>query len=135
VAKTKQVTPPWLTDQGIDMTKVPLEHNFKTAVGSDPKQARNSNLVLGCASSYRRLEAAVFLMGLLAFLREDDLETRIVVVENLGTTHSECCARVLFSELRRVKSSNATRRYVNAIIRVLERFPTALVQSEFEALA
>ena len=72
---------------------------------------------------------------MLTFLREDDLATRIVVVENLGTTRSECCARVLFSELRRVKCSNVTRRYVNAIIRVLERFPAALVQSEFEALA
>lgn len=135
MVKNQGVILPWLTDQGIDMKKVPLEHNFKTAVGPDPKRARDSIRVLGCASSYGRKEATVFLMGLLAFLREDDLATRIVVVENLGTAMTEHCARVLFSELRKVRCSNTTRRYVNAMISVLERFPTELIQSGFESLA
>jgi hypothetical protein len=53
----------------------------------------------------------------------------------LQYTHSQQCAAVLFSELRRVKSSNTTRRYIDAILRVLKRFPEELIRTEFEALA
>jgi hypothetical protein len=135
VAKPRMVIPSFVAAQGVDMAQVPLDYNFKAAVGSDPKKAQKSIRVLGCAIGHGRIDAAVFLVGLLGFLREDDWETRIVTVENLASAQSEYCAKVLFSELRRVKSSNTTRRYINAILDVLERFPSTLTHAEFESLA
>ncbi len=48
---------------------------------------------------------------------------------------TEGCVRVLFDELKRVKSTNSTRRYLNEVIDVLSRMPPELVLSGFEELA
>jgi hypothetical protein len=45
------------------------------------------------------------------------------------------CADLLFSELKRVKSSNTTRRYLTAVIEVLSLMPPELIQEGFETLA
>ena len=42
---------------------------------------------------------------------------------------------LLFAELKRVKSSNTTRRYLTTIIKVLARMPSELVLDGFEMLA
>jgi hypothetical protein len=45
------------------------------------------------------------------------------------------CADLLFGELKRVKSSNTTRRYLTTIIKVLASMPSELIQAGFESLA
>jgi hypothetical protein len=45
------------------------------------------------------------------------------------------CAELLFEELKRVRSSNTTRRYLGAVIKVLSAMPSELVEEGFEALA
>lgn len=126
---------PWMIDGRVDMKKVPLGHDFETAVGRDAELARNSIDVLGVASAYGRVEATVFLMGLLAYLPGDDWGMRIAIVESIRMTRTRRCAALLFSELRRVKSSNTTRRYLNTIIDALLHFPERLVREEFESLS
>jgi hypothetical protein len=81
-----------------------------------------------------RKEAGVFLLGLLVNC-EDDWEKRITIVEALRFFETKACADCLFSELRRVESSNTTRRYLTAIIKVLVKMPSELVEDGFEALA
>ena len=45
------------------------------------------------------------------------------------------CADLLFSELKRVKSSNTTRRYLATVIKVLSSMPSELIEAGFRALA
>jgi hypothetical protein len=126
---------PWLVDGALDMAKIPLEYNYKTALGPDREEALNSLRVIAAATSHGRPEASVFLMGFLVNLPLDNWEMRIETVEALRDSETERCAALLFSELRRVKSSNTTRRYINTIIKVLARFPARLTRGEFDALA
>ena len=58
-----------------------------------------------------------------------------MVVKGLRELHTSGCASVLFAELKRVKSSNTTRRYLKTVIDVLASLPSELVKSGFEELA
>jgi hypothetical protein len=49
--------------------------------------------------------------------------------------HTRPCADLLFSELKRVKSSNTTRRYLGAVIKALSFMPSELIKEGFEKLA
>ena len=81
-----------------------------------------------------RMEAGIFLMGLLVTC-EHNWEKRISIVEAMTGIDTKPCANLLFAELKRVKSSNTTRRYLGAIIKVLSTMPSELVEEGFEALA
>ena len=48
---------------------------------------------------------------------------------------TEVCINVLFGELKRVKNTNSTRRYLNEVIDVLSCMPPALVRPGFEEIA
>src|SRR5271157_3494985 len=76
----------------------------------------------------------VFLLGLLVNC-EDNWEKRIEIAEALKGIDTKPCADLLFGELKRVKSSNTTRRYLGAVIKVLSDMPTELVEEGFQALA
>ena len=84
--------------------------------------------------SHGRQEAGVFLLGLLVAC-DDNLERRSLIVEALRGVNTKACADLLFGELRRVKSSNTTRRYLATVIRVLASMPSELIQDGFTALA
>ena len=47
---------------------------------------------------------------------------------------TEACVQVLFDELRQVKNTNRTRRYLRELIGVLSCMPPCLVRSGFEEL-
>ena len=48
---------------------------------------------------------------------------------------TEACVDVLLGELRTVKSTNSTRRYLQAVIGTLSGMPPKLVRSKLQALA
>lgn len=136
MAKLRLTDLPFVPPDGfIDMKSVPLGSNFQRAVGEDREAAIDSLRVLQSASYHGRKEASVFLAGFLVSLPADDWEMRRVAVEALRDTRTEGCASLLFWELRRVKCSNTTRRYVNTILEVLTRFPEELVGAQLRALA
>jgi hypothetical protein len=81
-----------------------------------------------------RAEAGVFLLGLLVNC-EDNWEKRIKIVEARKGIDTKPCADLLFAELKRVKSSNTTQRYLMTVIKALSYMPSELVQAGFEALA
>ena len=85
-------------------------------------------------SDQGRAEAGVFLFGLLVNC-EDNWEKRIKIVEAMKGIHTKACADLLFGELKRVKSSNTTRRYLATVIKVLSCMPSELIEEGFEALA
>lgn len=136
--KTKRIPgprPPWLTADGyLDPSRLPLDPYLDQAVSEDEKKSRNGIGILSMMHGHGRREAGIFLVGLLVHA-PDDWEKRIRIVEALHEFKTEGCARVLFGELKRVKNSNTTRKYLDAVIKALSWFPPELVRARFEELA
>ena len=84
--------------------------------------------------SHGRTEAGIFLLGLLVNC-EDNWKKRISIIEAMRSIHTKPCADLLFNELKRVKSSNTTRRYLASVITVLSTMPSELTEDGLEALA
>ena len=127
--------PPWLTAEGyVDPAKYPIEPYLAQAVSEDEEKSRKGIGMLRMMQQYGRVDAGIFLLGMFVNA-PDDWGKRIRLVEALNGFRTEACARVLFGELKRVKSSNTTRIYLGAVIKALSRFPPELVQAGFEELA
>src|SRR5271157_3456582 len=126
---------PWITKQGFfDSTKFPIDNVLKHALSDDDRVFRSGLRILRLMIHQGRIEAGVFLLGLLVNY-EDNWEKRIEIVEALKGIDTKPCADVLFSELKRVKSSNTTRRYLEAVIKVLSDMPSELIEDGFQTLA
>ena len=52
-------------------------------------------------------------------------------MEAMRTIHTKPCADLLFNRLKRVKSSNTTRRYLATVIKLLSTMPSELVEEGF----
>jgi len=100
----------WITEDGsLDAAKFPIEGILQQAMESDRTKFKSGLAMLGLMHRSGRKEAGVFLMGLLA-ASEENWERRLPIVEALRNVQTDACARLLFAELRRVRSSNTTRR-------------------------
>jgi len=89
--------------------------------------------LLGVMQHAGRIEAGIYLMGLLAGA-PDDWEWRTAIVEALHGFDIEGCARLLFCELRAVKGSNTTRRYRDAVLKTLATLPAESTRAGFAAM-
>jgi len=126
---------PWITKEGfLDPTQFPIDGVLRQALSDDEQQFRSGLTMLDSMYARGRQEAGVFLIGLLVTC-DDHWERRIKIVESLRVIYTKPCADLLFGELRRVKSSNTTRRYLTTIIKVLADMPSELIKAGFEALA
>lgn len=81
-----------------------------------------------------RLEAGLYLIGLLNYCA-CDLRRLEVIAEQLGHFPHESSANALLAEIRRLRSSNTTRRYLARVLRSLVVLPPHLVRSGLELLA
>lgn len=125
---------PWITKDGsLDLAKLPIEGILKQALDDDTEKRRSAVQVLSSMHHVGRPEAGVFLLGLF-ISAPDDWETRSEIVEALARVHTPGCARALVDELKRVKSSNTTRRYLSVILRALSRMPLTLTRDGLEDL-
>ncbi len=125
----------WISKDGdLDPAKFPIDGTLKQALSSDMGQFRSGLNMLGSMCAHGRDEAGIFLLGLWVACN-DDLERRSLIVEALGGVNTKACADLLFAELKRVKSSNTTRRYLAAVNKVLASMPSELVQEGFTSLA
>ncbi len=112
----------------------PIDGVLRQALSDDDEEFRSGLSMLSSMYGHGRLEAGVFLLGVLVNC-EDNWEKRITIVEVLTGIRTKPCADILFRELKRVKSSNTTRRYLGAVIKVLSSMPSELIDEGFEALA
>ena len=85
-------------------------------------------------SSAGRVEAGVFLLGLLQHYRED-FARLTELAKALSSFPTVATVDALSAELRRVKGSSSTRRYLRRIIDTLEYFPEKLVQEQIQSLS
>ncbi len=126
---------PWITPEGsFDPTQFPIDSTLRQCVSGNSEELRWGCRLLATMVGHGRVEAGVFLLGLLDYF-QDDLSALGVVVESLGEFEDARCAAALFSELRRVASSNKTRRYLDTVIGTLTRLPADMVQERFLGLA
>ena len=126
---------PWITPSGtLDPSKFPIESVLRQTQSRSFEEFRSACVFLGSMVFHGRIDAGVYLLGLLRYHR-DDLTKLEVVIESLRSFREGVCATALFDELRRVKSSNATRRYLDQVIRELTMFPPDMVQAQFHSLA
>ena len=126
---------PWITKEGwLDPAKFPIETPVGQCLNPRADAFGHGCRFLGSMASHGRKDAGIFLLGLLRY-HEDDLAIAATVVESLGGFHDERCVSALFAELRRVTSSNRTRKYLDTVIHTLLRMPVGIVQAGFDDLA
>jgi hypothetical protein len=126
---------PLITTEGyIDPAHFPIESVLKQALSDDDQEFVTGLNMLRSMYAHGRTEAGVFLLG--RFVNcDDNWEKRIRIVEAMTGMHTKPCANLLFGELKRVKNSNTTRRYLRAVIKVLSSMPSDLIEEGFETLA
>ena len=126
---------PWITAEGwFDPTKFPIDSTLRQCLSSKEGELRGGCSLLASMVSHGRVEAGIFLLGLLRY-HEDEWSVLGVVVESLGAFKDARCAAALFGELRRVPSSNKTRTYLNLVIGTLTRLPADMVLERLWELA
>ena len=126
--------PSWLNECGqLLPEKLPLDSTLARAISGDKRECREAVRLLGVMQQSGRVEAGIYLMGLLASA-PDDWEWRTAIVEALHGFDIEGCVRLLFCELRSVKGSNTTRRYRDAVLKTLAALPAGLTRAGFAAM-
>lgn len=134
--KTNRPVPkvPSITEDGFfDPAHFPIDSVLKQALSDDRRKFHSAVSLLRSMYNYDRKEAGVFLIGLLLTCG-DNWEKRRAIATALFDVQNEVCVDVLFGELKRVKNTNSTRRYLNEVIDVLSCMPPPLVLPGFEEL-
>ena len=125
----------WTTPEGyLDLNKFPIEPGLRQSLDQDPNLFRSGVMLLQSMVRNGRVEAGVYLLGLMGY-HADDLERLKTVVEALGAFHCRQAVSALVSEFYRIESSNTTRGYLTEVLKALGRFPRALAEAPLLDLA
>ncbi len=105
--------PRWITAEGtIDVAELPIDGILKQAIDPEFERFRSACGLLGCMAGAGGREAGLYLIGLLGFY-PSDLQRLEVIAGQLGHFSHESSANALLAEIRRVRSSNTTRQYLD----------------------
>lgn len=126
--------PPTLEAGCSDAENGSIDAAAKLALSDDPQEYCWALRLLRDMAEFKRGEAAVFLIGLLMTCG-DNWEKRLAIVEMLHPVKSDACVDVLIGELRRVRSVNSTRRYLQGVLDTLACLPPELVRPGLIALS
>ncbi len=132
--KSPIIAAPWLTERGIDLSRVPIDSILLQAVSPVDEEFRSGCSLLRSMSYAGRVEAGVFLLGLIRYYPEDYARLTLIA-EALASFPVVATVDTLASELRRVKGSSSTRRYLRRIIDTLAYFPAKLVEDQVQSLS
>jgi hypothetical protein len=125
----------WITAEGtLDLAKLPIDGILREAIDPEFERFRSACVLLGSMASAGRLEAGLNLIGLLACYASD-LQKLEVIAGQLRHFPHESSANALLAEIRRVRSSNTTRRYLGRVLQSLSVLPLHFVKSGLEVLA
>jgi hypothetical protein len=120
----------WITKGGfLDPLKLPLAPILSQALEEDEELFRSGCTVLSSIASRGGREAGIFLLGLLAYYREQPKQLG-TVVSALSSFPTPATVEALAGELYRVESTIATRRYMNSVLEALTRLPGELWESK-----
>jgi hypothetical protein len=118
---------PWLTERGLDLSRLPIDSILRQALSPNEEEFRTGCSLLGSMSHAGRVEAGVFLLGLIRQYRED-YGRLTLIAEALWSFPSVATVDALASELRRVKGSSSTRGYLRRIISACPQTPETPVR-------
>ena len=130
----QRIPPPWFTAQGIDLALYPIDGVLRNALSADDEQFRSACSILNSMCSGGRLEAGVFLLGLQRRYSEN-YERLLLIADALEWFKYPETVQALATELRRVKGSSLTRRYLRRIIDILKRLPAELAGETIQSLS
>jgi hypothetical protein len=125
---------PYVTEQGLDLSLFPIDSVLRQALSPNEELFRTGCTLLSSMSRAGRVEAGVFLLGLLGQYPENYARLTLIA-EALWSFPVKATVDALASELRRVKGSSSTRGYLRQIIATLERFPAQLVEETIQVLS
>lgn len=126
--------PEWITPMGIDPAKLPLEPILRQALEQDEERFHSACTLLETIVSRGRREAGIFLLGLLSYY-SNDLQRLSRVVRAVAAFQSREAVDALTNELRRIKSSNTTRGYLDSVLKALTLLPRELVEERLAELS
>jgi hypothetical protein len=115
-------------------SQIPLDQPAKDSLNIDDYKFRNACRLLGSMVSENRIDAGLFLIGLLVYYK-GNIKRLEVIVENLKYFINSSCANFLFDELINTESNNTNRIYLNSIIDILSFFPKEMVLERFYDLS
>lgn len=126
---------PWIAADGtLDLAKFPIDSILKQALSREFERFRSGCVILGSMADSGRTEAGVYLLGLLGYYA-CDLKRLEIVADALAYFRHAASAQALLGEIRRVKSSNTTRRYLDRVLRSLSHLPADLISAGLQDLA
>jgi len=132
----KEYNIPWLTESGqIDYSKYPIDYLTKDSLSSDDEKFRNACNLLGSMVYANRLDAGIFLIGLIVYYKKINIKRLETIVEELKYFRNIECANFLFDELINTESNNTYKIYINSIIDILSQFPSEIVEERFIELS
>jgi hypothetical protein len=117
-----------------DPKTFPIEPVLRQAVSLDVGRASSAWNLLGTMARNERPEAGIFLLGLMR-VHGSDLTRMAVLVRAVSFFPSEAAADALKAEFYRVRSSPATRTYLNQVLRALMDLPVPLSREALNTLA
>lgn len=126
--------PSWLNEDSLDLSRVPIGSIFQQSLSANEDLFRDGCKLLNSLCHGGRVEAGVFLLGLLR-QNSDNYARLTAIAEALTAFPTAATVDALASELLRVKGSNATRGYLRRIIDTLEHFPDNIAQARILELS
>ena len=126
--------PPWLTEEGIDLSRYPIDSVLRQALSLNDEEFRSGCSLLQSMCGAGRIEAGIFLLGLLKHYPED-YPRLTLIADSLASYPCSETVDAFASELRRVRGSSSTRGYLRRIIDALERFPYEIAEEQIKSLA
>ena len=103
--------PRWIAPSGIDLSLYPIDGVLRQALSSNDDEFRSGCTLLKSMCGTGRLEAGVFLLGLLS--RNAANYSRLTqIADALASYPSPETVSAFYAELRRVRGSSATRAYL-----------------------
>ncbi len=123
------------TNKYINISNLPIDNIFQTALSDNKDDFEGALSLLSLLYNNGRLEAAVFLLGLLFNCSENDFDRRSVIIKSLKGFNSKAFVEILIFELKRVKKSNSSRKYITLILKILFSMPKNLIEIRFIELS
>ena len=126
--------PPWFTKDGLDLSLYPIDNVLRQALSINSEEFRTACALLKSMCGAGRLEAGIFLLGLLRHY-PNDYPRLTLIADSLESYPAIATVEAFASELCRVTGSSSTRGYLRRMIDALERFPIEITEELVESLA
>jgi len=130
----KELNVPWINENGeFDYSKYPIDHPVKDAFSIVEQTFINACRILGNMAHENRMDAGIFLIGLIVYYKHD-IERVEILLESLKHFEDELCINFLLDEMSNIEIENAKSKYIDLIINVLNQLPQEMIKEKVRNL-